>query len=167
LLLQLNQESLDLRIVRMVPDGPRLFREEPAPTSLVGEDLVVLDVYGSMFFAGARTLQHQLPDPLGSTSPTVVLRVRGRTTLGSTFLAVIGDYSHRLGLVGGQLFLSGVDAKLLERWGRDTVPEALGAVRLFPATPQLGESTTQAVSSALRVEAIEERPAPSVDGDDD
>lgn len=167
LLLQLNQESLDLRIVRMVPDGPRLFREEPAPTSLVGEDLVVLDVYGSMFFAGARTLQHQLPDPLGSTSPTVVLRVRGRTTLGSTFLAVIGDYSHRLGLVGGQLFLSGVDAKLLERWGRDAVPEALGAVRLFPATPQLGESTTEAVSSALRVEAIEERPAPSVDGDDD
>lgn len=157
LLLQLNQEALDLRVVRLRDEGAGRFREEQAPTSLVGERVVVLDVYGSMFFAGARTLQHELPDPVGATSPTVVLRLRGRVTLGATFLTVIGDYSHRLEQVGGRLYLSGVDARLLERWRRDGAPEALGAVRLFPATPYVGQSTRDALTAAHRVEAIEGR----------
>jgi len=160
LLLQLNQESLDLRVVRMVPEGDRRFREEPAPQSLKGLDVVVLDVYGSMFFAGARTLQHQLPDPVGAQAPSVILRVRGRTTLGSTFLAVIGDYSRRLAAVEGRLFLSGVDATLLQRWQRDQQPAALGGIRLFPATSRVGESTSEALASALAVESIALRDDP-------
>lgn len=39
----------------------------------------LLDVYGSLFFAGARTLLEKLPDPRGSHRPAVVLRLRGRT----------------------------------------------------------------------------------------
>lgn len=162
LLLQLNQESLDLRVVRLVPDGDRRFREERAPATLVGEEVLVLDVYGSMFYAGAKTLQHHLPDPRGATSPVVILRIRGRTTLGATFLAVIGDYSRRLEAVGGSLFLAGADPDLVERWHLGSVPEALGGVRIFAATPELGAATTMALAAARthRVQVLAEpRPA--------
>jgi sulfate permease, SulP family len=161
LLLQLNQESLDLRVVRLVPEGERRFREEPAPKTLVDENVLVLDVYGSMFYAGAKTLQHQLPDPLGAEAPVVILRIRGRTTLGATFLSVIGDYSHRLDAVQGSLFLTGVDPERVARWSSGSVPEALGGVRIFEATPEVGAATSSALAAAThRVQVVAE-PGPS------
>ena len=126
------------------PSAAPPVREEKSPRSLAGEDVLVLDDYGSMFFAGARTLQRLLPDPLGSEQPVVVLRIRGRTSLGATFITVVGDYAHRLEAVGGALYLSGVDEGLVTRWSADRVPEALADVHIFSATPNLGESTTRA-----------------------
>ncbi|HEU4842102.1 MAG TPA: SulP family inorganic anion transporter, partial [Ilumatobacteraceae bacterium] len=88
LLLQLNQGALDLKVVQLVPGADGRLEEHPAPARAVSYDAVLLDVYGSLQFAGARTLQQQLPDPTGTTAPAIVLRLRGRSTLGSTFFTV-------------------------------------------------------------------------------
>ena len=57
LLLQLNRGAMDLRVVelRMRDDGR--FEERPAPASLPDRSVTVLDVYGSLLYAGARTLR--------------------------------------------------------------------------------------------------------------
>ena len=148
LLLQLNQESVDLRIVRLVPDDAGRFSEAPAPKELHDDDVVVLDVYGSLFYAGARTLQRRLPDPGTALRAAVILRLRGRTTLGSTFFAVIGDYARRLGAVDGRLYLTGLDTSVADRWERDGLPELAGSVRLYRATPVIGQSTYDAFLGA-------------------
>lgn len=87
LLLQLNQEAIDLSVVELVPGSDGALREQPAPRALADGQIVVLDVYGSLFYAGARTLQARLPDPGGAVNPEVILRLRGRTTLGATFFS--------------------------------------------------------------------------------
>ncbi len=91
LLMQMNQEAQDLRIVQRVPRHPDgRFTERPAPRSLASREVILLDVYGSLFYAGARTLQAHLPDPGPRRStPAVVLRLRGRITLGATSFAVL------------------------------------------------------------------------------
>ncbi|MFC6342768.1 hypothetical protein ACFP8W_12340, partial [Nocardioides hankookensis] len=81
----------------------------------------------------------------GRSGPVVVLRLRGRTTLGATFLKVVGDYAHQLAAVGGELYLSGVDHRLVRRWDDDGLSASLGNVRVFEATPVVGESTRIAV----------------------
>lgn len=53
LLLQLNQETMDLRVVRPMPGDHNQFEEAPAPAVLSDGEVVVLDVYGSLFYAGA------------------------------------------------------------------------------------------------------------------
>ena len=63
LLMQLNQEALDLRIVELVPDGRRLRPSGPRRARWSRGRWSLLDVYGSLFYAGARTLQARLPDP--------------------------------------------------------------------------------------------------------
>ena len=78
LLLQLNREALDLRVVQLEPQPDGQFAERPAPTSLVGHEVTLLDVYGSLYYAGARTLASLLPNPQGALAPVVVLRLRGR-----------------------------------------------------------------------------------------
>lgn len=153
LLLQLRQDSLDLRLVRIERDPEGRFIESPVPRTLTRGELVVLEAYGSLFYAGARTLQRRLPFPPEGASPdgseeaatAVVLRLRGRTTLGATFLKVVGDYARDLEGAGARLYLSGVDPDLVERWSADGTLERLSGVHIEPATQILGESTHAAV----------------------
>ena len=149
LILQLNREAMDLKIVRLVPsDGG--WREEKPPVHLPSHEVVALDVYGSLLYAGSRTLQSRAPDPAGSTGSAVVVRLRGRTQLGATFFLVLDDYARRLGASGGRLFLSGVDPHLSAQ--RDRNPSAPGAqfIEVVEATDLVGESTHEAFARAER-----------------
>ena len=152
LLLQLNREAMDLRVVRLVPLADGRFREEPAPARLADHDVTVLEAYGSLLFAGARTLQARLPDPTGADSPAVVLRLRGRVALGATFVVVVEDYAARVTEAGGRMYVSGVDPKLVAQLRRTrTGARRAGRerpVRIFEATELVGGSTEAAVEVA-------------------
>ena len=157
LLLQLNQEASDLKVVQLTPVGDGRWTEHPAPARLPSHRATVLDVYGSLLYAGSRTLQAKLPDPAGAEAPTVVLRMRGRTAVGATFVKVVDDYATALDAVGGRLYLSGVDhavAELLRRTDRVDASEPVG---VFEATEVVGESTTQALREA-ETWAVRRRP---------
>ena len=82
LLLQVNQEAVDLTVVRLTRDEHNDLVESPAPATLSSREVTLLDVYGSLLFAGARTLETLLPDPAETELAVVVVRLRGRTTLG-------------------------------------------------------------------------------------
>jgi SulP family sulfate permease len=146
LLLQLNTEAMDLTVVELVPREGGQFEERPAPATLTSRHVTVLDVYGSLLYAGSRTLQAHLPDPAGTEAPAVVLRLRGRTSLGATFIKVAGDYADRLAAVGGRLYLSGLQPSLTERLHRTGTID--GPMRAFEATPIVGESTHEAYLDA-------------------
>jgi SulP family sulfate permease len=158
LLLQLNKELMDLRVVRLVRNEAGLFVEEPAPKVLPDAEPVVLDVYGSLLYAGARTLGAHLPDPHGVDRPVVVLRLRGRTSLGSTFFGVVSSYADALAASGGRLYLSGVQPEMVERFRRSQVKDVQGKIKVFHATEVLGESTMAAVEDARTWLVGEQRP---------
>jgi sulfate permease, SulP family len=146
LLLQLNQEAMDLAVIELVPRDDGRFEERPAPTALASFQVTALDVYGSLLYAGARTLQAHLPDPSGAQSPVVVLRLRRRTSLGATFVKVVTDYADRLADADGRLYLSGLDPSLTEQLRRTGHID--GPMRAFDATPVVGESTHAAYRDA-------------------
>ena len=139
LLLQLNTEAMDLTVVELVPREGGRFEERPAPATLTSRHVTILDVYGNLLYAGSRTLQAHLPDPAGAQAPAVILRLRGRTSLGATFIKVASDYADRLDGVGGRLYLSGLQPSLTERLHRTGAID--GPMRAFEATPIVGEAT--------------------------
>ncbi len=147
LMMQLNQEALDLRIVELVPDGTG-FSERSAPPALQPGRVVLLDVYGSLFYAGARTLQSRLPDPTGVHQPVVVLRLRGRAQLGATSFLVLADYAERLHAAGGRFYLSGVDPAVLEQLRRNATVDTADLVEIFVATDRIGEASLAAYEAA-------------------
>ena len=148
LMMQINQEALDLKVVQLLPDPAGGFVERPAPAHLESRRVVMLDVYGSLFYAGAKTLQARLPDPTGAESPVVVIRLRGRAMLGSTSFAVLSDYARRLTDAGGRLYLSGVDPALHRQISRNKTVESVGDVVIHEATPRLGQSSLDAYRDA-------------------
>jgi sulfate permease, SulP family len=160
LLLQLNREALDLKVVELVPLPDGRQAESRAPAALSSRSVVVLDIYGSLFYAGAKTLAAHLPDPGEAESPVVVLRLRGRTTLGATASSVLTGYSARLAERGGRLYLSGVDAAVVSRFQAAGRIDASGPLRMFEATEILGESTAHARDEA-ETWLLESRPPQS------
>jgi SulP family sulfate permease len=148
LLLQLRTGAMDLALVELVPQPDGALRERPPPAKLPSGQVTALDVYGSLLYAGARTLQVRLPDPIGSTAPAVVLRLRGRTSLGATFFVVMTDYAARLEKVDGRLYLSGVDPAMLERMTRSGSLAASASLKVYQATDLVGASTIDAYRDA-------------------
>jgi SulP family sulfate permease len=147
-LLHLNRSSIDIGLVELVerPDG-RVEERQP-PAALPSAAITVLDVYGSLYFAGARTLERLLPSPAGADRPVVVLRLRGRTQIGATLVDVLANYARRVEAANGRLLVSGVDPHVYEQMVRTGKIRLNGPPRIFPATPILGESSRQAIEAA-------------------
>ena len=147
-LLHMNESSADVSIVELVErDDGRLEEREPS-ARLRGDGVTVLDVYGNLFYAGARTLEQRLPRPAGERRPVVVLRLRGRTNLGATLVDVLSNYADDLRAAGGRLYLSGIDPRARAQVARTGKLGLDGPVRLYEATPVLGESTRAALGDA-------------------
>ncbi len=144
-LLFISKASSDIGLVELVerPDG-RIEEREP-PKRLPANSVIVLNVYGDIFYAGARVLERLLPMPkAGYAHPAVILRLRGRTRLGATMADVLSGYYNKLEKVNGSLYLTG----LSEAARRDV--EGMGRIRLraYQATSILGESTRLALADA-------------------
>lgn len=147
-LLYMNQSSTDVSVVELVkrPDGS--IEEHKAPEQLPSNKATVLDVYGHLFYAGARTLERLLPKPQGSLSPAVILRLRGRSTVGATLIEVLSNYAEKVKAANGRLYLTGISEVAYDQLVRTGKLRLTGPVRAYEATRIRGQSTEEAVADA-------------------
>jgi len=148
IVLQIYKTSLDIQLVELAVSDDGSVREHTPPAILPSNRVTVLDFYGSAFFASAPTLQSLLPETKESKRAVVILRLRGRRELGSTFLKVLGRYARELQSNGGKLVLTGVSDDLNEQLGRSKYWELFGAENVFLARDEVGSSTLEAVTRA-------------------
>ena len=163
-ILYINNSSTDVSLVQLVkrPDGQ--IEERNAPKKLSSHEVTVLDIYGHLFYAGARTLEGQLPAPEGTQSPVVVLRMRGYNHFGATLLDVLSDYAEKLKSVGGRLYLSGMSEAAYDQVVESGRIKLMGPVHAYEAEPVVWESTTDAVTDA-RTWLVGQRPKTVADND--
>jgi sulfate permease, SulP family len=147
-LLYVNESSTDISVVELVKRADGLIEEHKAPKKLQSNKVTVLDVYGHLFFAGARTLQRLLPVPNGAENPAVILRLRGRTSLGATLVEVLANYAEKLHAAHGRLYLTGIGEGAYEQMVRTGKLRLTGPVRIYEATSVRGESTREAYADA-------------------
>lgn len=148
IMLYVASSASDVTVGALVPLADGRFADSEPPARLPSHAVTVLYVEGSLFFAGARTLEESLPDPAGAERPAVVLRLRGRTRIGSTLIDVLDDYADDLAKVGGRLYLSGVHPALIEQLERAGKLEANRDVHLVEEEPVRGTSTVRAIADA-------------------
>lgn len=135
-------QSNRVRIVRWTLDAEdRPVAETDPPATLHAGEIVVLTPYGSLFFASADVFADQLPAPdTDSVGSVVVLRLRGKEDLGSTFIRMIAEYHGSLASVGAHLVLTGVGDRVLAQLRNTGTLAELGESNVFPASPLLGAS---------------------------
>jgi SulP family sulfate permease len=130
----------------LVPGG--LPEEQPAPKQLPSNQLTLLMVYGSLFFAAAKNLEEMLPDVSGTTRAVVAIGLRGKTEIGSTFVGVLQRYAQALQARDSKLMLVGVDPAVRDQLVKTGMLRLIGEENVFMATPQLGGAMNQAAAAA-------------------
>jgi SulP family sulfate permease len=146
LYLRSSASDVSVRQIIRLDDGRHA--ESDPPARLASNTVTVLDVQGSLFFAGARTLQEALPSPAGAARPVVILRLRGYTHVGATLIDVLDDYADELAEVGGRLYLSGVAPDVSAQLRHAGKLDLDREVYVVPADRVIGASTAQAVTHA-------------------
>jgi SulP family sulfate permease len=147
-LIYVNESSTDISVVELVKREDGFIEERRAPERLPSNKVTVLDVYGHLFYAGARTLERLLPKPDRAENPAVVLRLRGRTALGATLVEVLTNYADKLQKANGRLYLSGISPEVRRQLIRTSKLRLSGPVRLYEATSVRGQSTNEAHADA-------------------
>jgi len=149
ILLYVFRSSNLLRLVEleMVPNGYPI--ERSVPETLEDDQTIVLHAYGSFFFAAASTLEEQFPDVGDAQHTVVILRLRGRDEVGSTFIAVLERYGQILAAQNGRLMLCGVGQTVWGQLQRTGMVDLLREDGIFMAEAQLGVSLNEALETAV------------------
>jgi SulP family sulfate permease len=82
--------------------------------------------------------------------PVAILRLRGRSQIGSTFIQVLERYAQQLRANGGKLMLAGVSEHVMEQLAKTETFETIPQEDIFPARDTLGRSTLDAMAAAER-----------------
>jgi sulfate permease, SulP family len=129
----------------LVPDG--LPEEQPAPKKLPSNRVTVLMLHGSLFFAGAKSLEELLREADETSHAVAILALRGKVEVGSTFVIVLQRYAEALKNRDSKLMLVGVDPAVRDQLAKTGVLSQIGEENLFLATPQIGGALNQAVAA--------------------
>ena len=149
LILVVVAQSNRITIKRRVMTEPRVFIEEDPPETVPPNEVVILQPYGSLFFASAGVFEKELPNVTSeSTNSVVILRLRGRSDLGSTFMDVLAHYARDLEAVESKLMLVSADEQLLDQFVVTGVTAAVGDVNIYPTDDRVGVTVAKAAEDA-------------------
>ena len=149
-MLYVYQSAEAVRIERMVPTDDGGFTEDAVPDELSSGEIVVLQPIGSLFFAGAAEFEEHLPDVGEAHRGVVIIRLRDRDEVGSTFIRIIERYARSLQAGGNKLMLDGLNERVVEQLEKTDLLELLGEENVFLARPRFGAALNEAVAAAER-----------------
>ena len=148
LLLYVFRSAEAVRIERIVPQEDGTFDEGEVPEELPSAEIVVLQPIGSLFFAGVAELEEHLPKVGQAQGSVVIIRLRDRDEIGSTFVRTLQRYTRSLQAGGNLLMLEGLSEKVLEQLEKTELLDLIGTDRVFLGQKQHGASLRQALVAA-------------------
>lgn len=123
---------------------------EVAPIGVVPSgQVVVLQVYGSLFFASAATFESLLPQVTEQTRRSViVLRMRGHGRPGTTVMQALRRYGADLVAAESRLMVVTEDAGMLDQLARQGVTDVIGPDSIYVGDHRVGQAVAAAVTAA-------------------
>jgi SulP family sulfate permease len=142
-----QSNQLDMRRLFVNEDGGV---DEVDPPEEVGtHDVVVLQPYGSLFFAAAPMFEAQLPAVTEhSGGSVVILRFRGKPEVGSTLIDVLKRYSVSLDEVGSKLMIVTDSERIIDQFDRTGATAQLGEENLYRGGIRLMATVIRATGDA-------------------
>lgn len=161
IILYVVTESNRVTTKRWISSDGRL-REVDAPETVGEDEVIILQPYGSLFFASATVFEDALPDVTEDTSNSVViLRLRGQNDLGSTFMRVLERYAQALRDADSKLVLVYADPRIRAQLEATGVADVVGPENLYESDEWLGATVLAANDDALAwVDRSADDPAP-------
>jgi len=150
IILFVAQQSNRVRVRQVhVLEGGRMRETDPPPAILAGE-VVILQPYGSLFFASAPVFEHQLPAvSRESKGAVVIIRLRGTDQIGLSLIEVLHRFAHDLHDADASLKLVISEKLVFDQVQASGLADELGARNVYRSTEWIGETVRQAYADAL------------------
>ena len=143
------RQSNELTLQRQRYDAAGHVIEEDPPAELPRGEVVVLQPYGSLFFAAAPVFEAALPAVTDeSRRSVVILRLRGRTDLGTTFLDVLHRYAVSLREHDSKLVLVSPSDRILRQLEVAGVTAVVGPDDIHLGDRRVGAALRRAFADA-------------------
>jgi sulfate permease, SulP family len=150
IVLHVMRQSNQVTIRQQTFDTDGHLVETDPPTRLGAHEVVILQPYGSLFFAAAPVFEAMLPAVgTGTKGSVVILRLRGRTDLGTTFMDVLHRYASALASTDSKLVLASVSDRVLEQLHVARVIDVVDAEDLYLGDERVGTTLQRAHDDAL------------------
>lgn len=151
IILFVAQQSNRLRVrqLHLTDDGRT--RESDPVASIPAGDVVILQPYGSLFFASAPVFEGQLPT-VGpdSSNSVVIVRLRGTDQLGLALIDVLRRYASRLSVTDSSLKIVASEPRVLAQLRQSGLAAELGEGNLYEGGEWVGEALRRANDDARR-----------------
>ena len=149
-ILHVVRQSNQVTIKRRQIDAEGHLVESDPPADLPSNEVVVLQPYGSLFFAAAPVFESGLPTPsAASKNSVVILRLRGRSDLGTTFMDVLRRYAEGLAAVDSKLVLVSTNDTIEEQIGVAGITDVIGLENVYRGSERVGASLERAQADAV------------------
>ncbi|NCF66344.1 MAG: STAS domain-containing protein [Chloroflexi bacterium] len=142
------QSAEAVQIRRVVPQPDGTFIDDDVPEVLPSGEIVALLPVGSLFFAGAAEFEEHLPEVGEAQRTVVIIGLRDRDEIGSTFVRIIERYAKQLDMEGNKLMLAGMNERIMEQLDKTELMELLGEEDVFPSEPQYFGPLKKALAAA-------------------
>ena len=150
-LLFITRQSNKIRIMEWVRQPIGLPIEQDAPSEVPAKKTLVLVPYGSLFFAAADAFEKELPKVTEETHHSVViLNLRQRSELGSTFLGVLKRYAGELQERQSRLVLVEVGEETMIQFEKTGYIDIFGFDNIYPSTERVFGSIREAQHEATK-----------------
>lgn len=148
-LLYVVSASNQLSIRQRTTDADGVLIEVDPPAEVPAGEAVVLQVYGSLFFASAAVFESSLPAVTDQTSNSVViLRIRGHSRPGTTVMQALRRYAVELSAADSCLMVVTDDPAVVEQLGSTGVTDVIGEDRIFLGDHRVGQAVSAATAAA-------------------
>jgi len=147
-LLYVYKSAEKVRIEGMTyhPDGR--FVEGEAPKQLPSGEVVILQPVGSLFFAGVAEFEEDLPEIGQAHHTVVIMRLRDRDEVGSTFIRALSRYAAKLQEQNNKIVLVGVNERVAEQLEKTKVLDRIGQENIYPVEPEYTAALKKAINDA-------------------
>jgi sulfate permease, SulP family len=142
-ILHVVRQSNQVTIKRWSLDADGQLIETDLPTYLAANEVVALQPYGSLFFAAAPVFEAGLPAPTDSSrNAVVILRLRGRTDLGTTFMDVLYRYAQALTDRDSKLVIVSASERIQEQLRVTGITDLIGPENIYPGDERIGATSS-------------------------
>lgn len=143
------QQSNRVRVRRVVLTDDGRMRETDPPATIPAGEIVILQPYGSLFFASAPNVERQLPDvTAASRHAVVILRLRGTDQIGLALTEVLRRYAARLRAADSTLKVVASEPRVLRQLETSGLAADIGADHLYQGDEWVGEALRRAHADA-------------------
>lgn len=150
MILYIIKQSNQVVIKERIFDEDGNTREVDAPDEVGQNEVIVLQPYGSLFFASAPVFEEQIPDVTENTKNSVViLRLRGRNDLGSTFMDVLQRYAETLRDADSKLMLVSASSTVHQQLAVTRVTSVVETQNIYTSDEWVGKTLKTAHQDAL------------------